>query len=182
MTTTAEFALFGARTLVLFALLIAATFTDIAYGKIHNWLVYPAIAIGVALAVTGQLIGAGRPDIVDSATGLALGAAVFGFFFIQGWMGAADVKLAAAIGALEGLSFFIWALVYITLAGCILAVVVLIWHGRLVESARNSLLFFFRPRKLKEKMEASGQQPVFIPYGVAMAVGTMFAWFVAAAF
>jgi len=172
-----QFAIVIARDFSLFALLIVAAFTDIAYGRIYNWLVYPAILIGLALAAAGQAAGAPGPDVVSSVAGLAMGAAIFGFFFLKGGMGAADVKLAAAIGALKGWEFFAWALVYITLAGCILAVVVLIWHGRFVESMKNSVLFFFRPGKLKEKMEAANEQPVLIPYGVAMAVGTMFAWF-----
>ena len=166
-----------ARELGLFILLIVATFTDIAYGKIYNWLVYPGIVLGVGLAVAGEFVGGGSPGMVGSLVGLVMGAGLFGFFFFRGWMGAADVKLAAAIGALKGGHFFVWALIYITLAGFILAVVVLIWQGRFIESVKNSLVFFFRPKKLKKEMEASGRQPVLIPYGVAMAVGTMCAWF-----
>ena len=166
-----------ARELGLFILLIVAVFTDIAYGKIYNWLVYPAVVTGVGLAVAGHYVGPASPSVIESLLGLALAAGLFGFFFFRGWMGAADVKLAAAIGALKGLQFFIWALIFITLAGFMLAVVMLIWQGRFVESVKNSLVFFFRPKKLKEKMEESGQQPVLIPYGVAMAIGTMCAWF-----
>ena len=175
--TTLQFTITIARELGLFALLIAATYTDIAYGRICNWLVYPAIAAGLVLAVLGQAAGAGGPDIVSSMAGLAMGAGIFGFFFLKGAMGAADVKLAAAIGALKGWEFFAWALVYITLAGCILAVAVVIWRGRFLESMKNSALFMIRPGRLRAKMEAAGQKPVLIPYGVAMAVGTMFAWF-----
>ena len=177
MDNTAQFLVVSARTFALFALLIIATYTDIAYGRIYNWLVYPAIALGIILAALGQVLDAGRPDIVESAEGLAAGAAIFGFFFLRGWMGAADVKLAAAIGALSGVWFFLWALLFITLAGALIAVAVMIWSGTFGDSMKNSLVFFFRPKKLKEKMEASGQQPVMIPYGLAMAVGTMVAWF-----
>ena len=172
-----------AREFGLFALLIVAIFTDIAYGKIYNWLVYPAVVAGVGLAVAGHYVGPASasmidsPSVIESLLGLALAAGLFGFFFFRGWMGAADVKLAAAIGALKGLQFFIWALIFITLAGFMLAVVMLIWQGRFVESVKNSLVFFFRPKKLKKKMEESGRQPVLIPYGVAMAIGTMCAWF-----
>jgi prepilin peptidase CpaA len=167
-----------AREAGLFALLIAATFTDIAYGKIYNWLVYPGIVVGVGLAVLGQCAGAHQPGAAQSLLGLGLGAGLFGLFFSRGWMGAADVKLAAAIGALKGLHFFVWALIYITLAGFILAIVLLIWEGRFAESMKNTIVFFFRPRKLKENMDASGAKPVYIPYGLAMAVGTMCAWFI----
>ena len=166
-----------AREAGLFALLIVATFTDVAYGKINNWLVYPAIVAGFGLAIAADLQHASPPYIEQSAFGFAAGLGLFGLFFFMGWMGPADVKLAAAIGALKGLEFFIWALVFITLAGCLLAVTVLIWQGKLIESLGNSVLFFFRPRKLMDKLKASGQKPVYIPYGLAMAAGTMAAWF-----
>ena len=165
-----------ARESGLFVLLIVATFTDIAYGRIYNWLVYPAIVLGVALSVAGQVVGAGAPDVRQSVLGLALAAGLFGFFFARGWMGAADVKFAAAIGALKGIGFFVQALIFITLAGFMLAVIVLIWRGRFIESMRNCLVFFFRPRKLAKEMEADGRTPDMIPYGVAMAFGTMCAW------
>ena len=177
MDGTAQFIVVGSRAFVLFALLIIATFTDIAYGRIYNWLVYPAIGLGLLLAGLSQLVDAGRPDIMESVMGLAIGAAVFGFFFLRGWMGAADVKLAAAIGAIGGLWFFLLAMVFITLAGFMIAVAIMIWSGRFGESMKNSLVFFFRPGKLKQKMDAAGQQPVMIPYGLAMAIGTMAAWF-----
>jgi len=166
----------------LFILLIVATFTDIAYGKVYNWLVYPGIGAGVALSAAGQYCGAGPPGVAESLVGLALAGGLFGFFFFRGWMGAADVKLAAAIGALKGWQFFVWALIYITLAGFILAVAVLVWRGRFIESLKNSIVFFFRPKKLKKKMEAADEKPVMIPYGLAMAVGTMCAWFLERAF
>ncbi|HUW33079.1 MAG TPA: A24 family peptidase [Planctomycetota bacterium] len=175
--STAQLVIIVTRALVLFVLLIVAAFTDVAYGKIYNWLVYPAIVLGLVLGVLGQAVNAGRPDVVDSAAGLAAGAALFGFFFLRGWMGGADVKLAAAIGAIGGLSFFLVSLIYITLAGCIIAVTMLIWRGRFIESVVNSIVFFFRPAKLKKAMEESGKQAVMIPYGLAMAVGTMVAWY-----
>jgi Flp pilus assembly protein protease CpaA len=174
-----------ARESGLFVLLIVATFTDIAYGRIYNWLVYPAIVLGVALAVAGQIVGAGEPDVVQSLLepdvvqsllGLTLAAGLFGFFFARGWMGAADVKFAAAIGALKGIGFFVQALIFITLAGFMLAVIVLIWRGRFIESIKNCLVFFFRPRKLAKQMEADGRTPDMIPYGVAIAFGTMCVW------
>lgn len=165
-----------ARESGLFVLLIVATFTDIAYGRVYNWLVYPAIVLGVALAVAGQIVGAGEPDVVQSLLGLTLAAGLFGFFFARGWMGAADVKLAAAIGALKGIGFFVQALIFITLAGFMLAVIVLIWRGRFIGSIKNCLVFFFRPRKLAKQMEADGRTPDMIPYGVAIAFGTMCVW------
>jgi len=176
--TSVQSSVVFAREVGLFALLIAATFTDIAYGKVYNWLTYPCIVLGMMLAAGGQAAGAPEASVVESLTGLAAAAGIFGFFFLRNWMGAADVKLAAAIGALKGFGFFLWALVYITLAGFMLAVVVLIWQGRFVESVRNSFVFFLRPGKLRKRQEANGREPVFIPYGAAMAVGTMCAWFI----
>jgi len=165
-----------ARELGLFVLLIVATFTDIAYGKIYNWLVYPAIVLGVVLAFAGQLAGAGPPGAMQSLVGMVVAAGLFGFFFARGWMGGADVKLAAAIGALKGIEFFVQALIFITLAGFMLAVIVLIWRCRFIETVKNCLVFFFRPKKLAKEMEAAGRTPDLIPYGVAMAFGTMCAW------
>jgi len=176
--TTAQISIVFARETGLFVLLVAAAFTDIAYGKVYNWLTYAAIVLGIVCAIGGQAAGAPGSSVAGSLTGLAAAGAIFGFFFLRNWMGPADVKLAAAIGALKGLGFFLWALIYITLAGFMLALIVLIWQGRFLESLRNSVVFFFRPGRLTRKLETDGRPPVLIPYGAAMAVGTICAWFI----
>lgn len=77
---------------------MAAVATDTRSGLIPNRLTFPAIAGG--LAFHSWVNGWG--GLGFSAQGAALGLALLGLPFLLGGMGAGDVKLLAALGALVG--------------------------------------------------------------------------------
>ena len=51
-------------------------------------------------------------------------------------MGAGDVKLMAAVGAIKGLHFVIFSSLYIFGFGCLAGLVVLAWKGRLIPGVK----------------------------------------------
>lgn len=78
--------------------LVAAVWTDLHSGLIPNRLTFPAI--GLALLAHACLDG--LPGILFSMAGLGTGFGLFILLYLAGGMGAGDVKLMAAVGAMVG--------------------------------------------------------------------------------
>ena len=159
----------------LFALLIASAYTDLAHGKIYDWVTYPAVGAGLTLNfLIGGISGPGNFNLIAGALGFLLGLAGLGVFYVSGAMGGGDVKLAAAIGAFIGYRYLLWALFYSALVGGIMAIGLVIWKGRFLESLRGSLRFLFT---LRTPLSQSGEEPLTIPFGLALVLGTYWCWF-----
>lgn len=105
--------------------------TDIRRGKIYNKVTYPAAALGLGLSFL-----LAPPGPLTSAAG-AVGALVgYGLLCRIGGMGAGDVKLMAALGALKGLPFVFFSSFYIFCAASFAGLLVLAWNGRLLPVAK----------------------------------------------
>ena len=161
------------ETLIILApILFIAAITDIFYGKIFNWLTFPAMLIGVIY----QFIISGFPEGLWSLAGLAVGMACYMPFYIMGGTGAGDVKLMGAVGAFLGPTGVFFAFIYSTLAGGIYAMLLLLRHGMFKETLmrywsmiRNLLVF-------KKLFYIPPANPAIMPvlkYGIAIAVGTI---------
>ena len=84
--------------LLLVALVMATSFTDLRTHKIRNVHVFPVMLVGLILgAVTGGLAGLGW-----AVLGLVVGGGVMMPLYATGIMKAGDVKLAMALGTLIG--------------------------------------------------------------------------------
>jgi len=152
---------------LLFAVLIVAATTDVLYRKVFNWLTYPAIAFGLTL---GYCVG----HLGDHCAGLALGAGIFGLAALTGGVGGGDWKLVGAVGAIKGLVFSVQAIFYSSLFGAVLAIAFLAYHKRILMGLKRTAR---RAVGLKVETLPEGD-PVLqrLPYGVAIAFGTFFAW------
>ena len=140
------------------SLVVIATFTDLRSRRIPNWLTIPFLAAGL---VTGGILG-GLPGLARSAAGMGLAVLFFApFCFLRG-MGWGDLKLLAAVGAWIGPGQTMFALVATAIAGGILAVVTLLWHG--VGSRLPARLTIDDPVGWK------------LPYAPAIAIGTLFSF------
>lgn len=170
------------RLMALFLLLIASTYADIVHRRIHNWISYTGIGLGIGIAgAESTMIGLWQP-MMPAASGLIIGLAVFALPCYFGWLGGGDMKLMGAVGALQGaplavspinLGFIISAIFYTSLAGACMAAIVLIWQRRFVEGFRTSFKLIARPR-MKLDAAAAGAT---IPYGIAIVIGTLYAAF-----
>jgi prepilin peptidase CpaA len=165
-----------ARELILLALLVAAAFTDLAYGKVHNWCTFPAIMLGLMLAyISGGIDERGRFNLVQSVLGILLTGGIFGVLFLLGGFGAGDVKLAVAVGALKGWFFSLWAIACTSVVGLILALGVLVWKGQFWRGLWQSLAAVVRVRRAERVSEGS-PAALTVPYGFAISAGTLWAW------
>jgi len=85
---------------VLLALVLAAAVYDVRYRRIPNWLSLAGVLIGVAL---NAFLDQGRRGMfVASMLGLAIAFIVYFGLYALHAMGAGDVKLMAAVGAIVG--------------------------------------------------------------------------------
>ncbi len=90
--------------LILIALVLVAAYTDIRHGKIYNALTLPAIVIGLGL----NGIFGGSEGLIQSAGAAAV---AFGLLIIPvalRGVGAGDLKLMVAVGALLGGIQLLW--------------------------------------------------------------------------
>ena len=156
---------------ILILLAISSFTTDITKKKIYNIQTYPSMALGLIL---GYAAGGGH-GILMSFAGLFTGLALLSIIFLAGGIGAGDVKLLGAIGALKGTVFVLWTMFYTGLIGGIMAFALLIWKGRLLSTFKN--LFAFLRHPVKAHADQKSEERVYLPYGVAISLGSVWALF-----
>lgn len=115
-----------ALTIFLSCVLIAACVTDLREQRIPNLLTYPAMAV----ALLAQAFLPGGQGAIFALAGLGVGGGLMLVPFLFGVMGAGDVKLMAAAGAVLGPSAALSAFVLTTLLGGLYALFVLCLHRR----------------------------------------------------
>lgn len=105
------------NTILIVVLLIAAIF-DYKFRKVPNYITFPAIVCGMAIVfLKGGLIG-----LSASTMGLFLGITLLSFPYAMGGIGAGDVKLLGAIGAIKGPWFVFTAFLAAAIIGGMMAV------------------------------------------------------------
>jgi len=117
--------------IALLLVVVIAGWSDWRTRTIPNWITVSGAALGVILHTWDS----GLPGAITALGGALLGLSVFIVFFIAGGMGAGDVKLFGAVGALAGPQALILILVFTGLIGGIAALAVVIrqrhWQARL---------------------------------------------------
>jgi prepilin peptidase CpaA len=155
---------------LLFAVLVTAATSDLLHRKVYNWTTYPAIAFGLALGFAAD----GMPGLESHFLGLLVGLTVFGLAWLGGMVGPGDMKLMAAVGAIQGIHFIVPAMWYSSLFGCTFAVGYLVYHRSLLRGLARSwkVLVGVSVPELDEKDPLKNRQQ----YAVPIAFGTMLAW------
>lgn len=150
-----------------------AAFKDLRSSKIPNLVTFPMM-LGGLVWHTGIN---GWNGMGFSAGGLFLGIGIFVIPYISGGMGAGDVKLLGAAGAILGPKSVMTAAVFSVLMGFVYAIVLLIVHHKYSLSLLKRLwatikslfltgqLIFFPPGK-------DEQQPT-LKFGLPIALGTI---------
>ena len=141
------------------ALLGVAVWTDLRYHRIPNWLVLGVFVTGLG----HQFVVMGPVGLAYGFGGLAVGTTLFIGFYARGGMGAGDVKLMGAAGAMFG-----------PLGALFTGAVALIAGLLLVISARYLLQFAqlpFQIRAVPESFFIEKNNATRIPYAPAIAIG-----------
>lgn len=172
----------------LFVLIGGSGYKDMCERRIPNYITLSCIILGWGLG----LLTNGITGFFHSFLGTLVGLSIFLIPFVLGGMGAGDVKLLAAIGSLMGWRFAFNAAVFSALVGGIMVFFYLWKHRQLKETFYNLLfpvltvltkiLWKFRfsdylvilQHRLAKKL--TGYQKIYIPYGVAIALGSVIVW------
>lgn len=174
--------------LALFVLLTGSGFKDAQERRIPNKFTLTAILFGWII----NLVYGGVPGLLHSLLGTFVGLAIFFLPFALGGMGAGDVKLLGAIGSLMGWRFSLNTAVYSAAVGLILVFFYLVRQKEVKNVLRNIgyivvtfLAKVFLQYKISDQLihaqhqlakKNHGYQKVYIPYGVAIAIGAFMVW------
>lgn len=173
--------------LVLLLLLVASAWFDFKFHRIPNAIVYCGMALGMALNgllppgggfINTHYLGAG--GFKFALVGLGLGLACLLPPYLLRVMGAGDVKLMAMVGAFLGPVHILGAVLFTFLAGGAMALAVVTRERAWGLLGQNLRVMLFggainaSAGKLPV-MDAPAQSVGQLPYGIAIAVGTV-AW------
>ena len=161
---------------ILIALLAAAAVIDWRTMKIPNWLTVGGMAWGLLYnAAHATSIASG---LTHSAVGLACGLLLLLPLWVLRVMGAGDVKLMAAVGAMVGLPGVLHAVLWSFIVGGIAAIGFALYRGALRQLASNVTAIaqstaFATLAGMRPTPSLAGQPSVGkLPYGASIAVGT----------
>lgn len=154
------------------SLVVICAITDAHRRRIPNVLTLPAVLAGLLIG----LAGGGGKGLTVALLGTLAGFGLLLLPYVFGAMGAGDVKLMAAVGALLGFPAVIQVFLYTSIAGGVMAVVFII-HRRAVRRTFGNMygvmLGFlpfvkgFSPHLARENSVGA------MPYGIAIALGTI---------
>lgn len=148
-----------------------AVYTDMRYRRISNLVTFGAA--GTALVV--RLMLGGPQSALTGLEGWGLGVALLAIPFALGWMGAGDVKLLAAFGAMGGPIFVIQTALLGCIVGGVMAVFYLAREGKLFQT------LVFLPAYVRHPLGSVLETKRRMPFGPALALGSVAAVFLTGA-
>jgi prepilin peptidase CpaA len=151
-------------------LVTIAVYTELKEKRIPNFLTLLGMLAGLAV---GYLPGG--ITLRASIAGLLTGFGFLFIFYVFGGIGGGDVKLMGAVGALLGYPMILPAVFFTAIIGGFMAVMLLIWKGEFWRSGRRCLSLLWR--KTEADTAPAPNEPLTIPYGVAIAIGSLLSLF-----
>jgi prepilin peptidase CpaA len=147
---------------------MAAAVIDIRTRRVPNWLTALIASVGVLFAASGI----GRVSIGAALGGVAVGLLLTLPGHVFGGLGAGDVKLVAAVGALMGPWPIARTFLYTAIAGGALAVAISLWRRQLTATLGRTASLVMSPATVAPMIEHSVTNNRF-PYAPAVAVGAL---------
>ena len=161
--------LLGDGLLALFCLVAVAS--DLRTQRIPNAWNFGFMAVGLGLA--GARLT--PTPLAEAGIGLGAGFLVLFPFFASGGIGAGDVKMLMAIGALMGWKFLVNTCNVGGLAGGALSFLVAFYDIRRLGGWVQYLAI--TKKEMKERTSRKDSVRTKMPYGVAIALGALAAWY-----
>jgi prepilin peptidase CpaA len=166
------FSIDGPALVFLGVVLVIAAYTDIAIQKIPNVLTLPAMILGIGY----HGLTYGLPGVTFSLAGLAAGFGLLVLFYFMGGMGAGDVKLMAAVGAVLGAKGVFFSFLFTALYGGVYSLVMILVYRRIFKGffkdLYNTLLTFLLIKRYNPVRVVENSNKPRLCYGVAIATGT----------
>ncbi len=147
--------------------------TDIRTARIPNQLTYTALLL--ALPLRAAFLG--LQGLKEGAIGLLVAGGLFLFLYVLRAMGGGDMKLMAAVGAWVGSRHVMTLILASALAGGVLAIGRIIFRNAVGQTVRNTMFLmiyrFTSGLQPHPEMNVDNSSSQRLPYGVAIAVGTL---------
>jgi prepilin peptidase CpaA len=155
-------------------LAVIITYKDVRYRRIPNNLVLVTFVGGLVL----NTIFGGSRGLLLSVGGSAIAFGLMFFLHAFGTMGAGDVKLFAAIGAVFGSSLVLPTLVVVALTGGVLAIGKMVYSRQISSTMFRVFQFFYGllPGQRVPRFEVPVDRSYTLPYGVAICGGSLIAF------
>lgn len=161
---------------ILFVLILIAFYLDVRYEKIPNWLTVSSVGIGIIY----HIIINGMQGLIFSMLGLLVGGGILLFLYLFKGVGAGDVKLFAAIGAISGMHFTLYALMYSIIFAGLIAVIILLFRRDMIKrlfQMFNRLIRSIFTRNMKDLEQFKRQEAVRFPFMYAVLPGIIMTTF-----
>lgn len=146
-----------------------ACYGEVRSRRIPNWLTGAGMVLGLGAA----FIEGWFPGLWNACLGLLIGGGILLPFCLLGVVGGGDMKLMAATGAIVGYPLVLRVMTDVCLAGGLLAVGIMAWNGILLTTFANAFKILFGMPKPAKGLK----RPPMVPYGLAIAAGTLYAVF-----
>jgi prepilin peptidase CpaA len=166
----------GAEALLLLVVLGAAVY-DVRSRRIPNWISMSGVLLGLAL---NAFLYQGWPGLRLSLQGLGIGFGVYFALYVLRAMGAGDVKLMAAVGAIVGWRDWFGTFLITAIIGGLMALILVAYKRRVKKTLWNvsfilSEIKSGRPAYMgKEELDVRSPRALGLPHGAVIAVGTIF--------
>jgi prepilin peptidase CpaA len=162
---------------LLVVVLVVATWTDVTARRIPNWLTVSGIVAGL-----GVRAWIGLSPLASGALGLVVGCLLALPFFATGVLGGGDTKLLMAVGAFMGPTDILPTALAIAVVGGVVAVLEAARRGVLAPTLASCGLLIVSWMTLGRRGQApvrpvAGGERLAVPYGVAIAGGSLLWWF-----
>lgn len=175
LVMTTELVMYG----VLVMGLLAAGISDVRSSRVPNVLTGPLALFGLGF----HTISASGNGLLFSLEGLGLGFCLLLGFYVYGGMGAGDVKLLAAVGAMVGPSNVFMGFLFASLFGGLYAIAMMCWHLGLAHTAERIKVLLVSMVFMRINVAASLDQTPLpkLRYALVIGLGTLtgqgYQWF-----
>lgn len=140
-----------------------------------NIVTLPTILFGLFF----NIFTTGVDGFLLSSKGFLVGLGLLLIPYLLGGMGAGDVKLMSAIGALMGTSFVFYSFIYTALIGGVIAILQILKAKGFINTIKSFFfnitnIVFFRSNLGSMIISKDKHNSISFPYGVAIVLGTLF--------
>jgi prepilin peptidase CpaA len=160
---------------VLLLIVVPAAIFDFRERRVPNWLALTGVVLGICTN-----FGVRHLDgLVTSLEGLGLAFLIYFPLYVLRGMGAGDVKLMGAVGAIVGPMNWFWILVLTSAFGAVTAIILVLYKGRLRRTFQNlgMLLISVRhgqaPYESNPELDVRNRQAVRLPHAISIALGAI---------
>lgn len=158
---------------VLFLVITLAVYSDIRSFKIKNPITYSAVMLGIAINTYSY----GIEGFKDAIIGVFIPIIGLFIFFALRMLGAGDIKLYCAVGAIMGWEFVIACLAYSFLFGGFISVIIILFRKNAIQRFKhlyNYIKTTFMMMKIDKYQDLTNDKNGLFRFAYAILGGTVF--------